>query len=108
MPWRATIVQTCRAYSENGRFVCTCRAWLRMVVPSSVSYRSRERATPYAEDSASTASANPQRKAGGPSTDCRSAAHELEQPLNPLGSRNSHARKGTCSRSASELQWGRG
>ena len=34
MPWRATIVQTCRAYSENGRSRRICRvAWLRIEVP---------------------------------------------------------------------------
>lgn len=31
MPWRATIVQTCKAYSENGRIGRICRVgWLCM------------------------------------------------------------------------------
>jgi len=42
MPWRATIVQTCRAYSENGRIGRICRVGWLCMGPSS--FRSGYRA----------------------------------------------------------------
>ena len=82
MPWRATIVQTCRAYSENGASWRDLPQRLAVHgVPSSIRSGYRQ-ATPYARPYPEAASGSPQTGAGGPLSDCPSAAHEIEQRLN--------------------------